>query len=130
MYQQNGSWEDAVRCCKMYGSDKETCELAKQWAETLGPDAGMKILLKFNLIDAVIEYLCDRKEFEEAFRMAQKAIHKKPDVHLKFAFDLEDGKRYKEAEEHFIKAGKPEEAINMYEHLNDFQSALQVAKIH
>lgn len=120
MYQQNGSWEDAVRCCKMYGSDKETCELAKQWAETLGPDAGMKILLKFNLIDAVIEYLCDRKEFEEAFKMSQKAIHKKPDVHLKFAFDLEDNKRYKEAEENFIKAGKPEEAINMYEHLNDF----------
>lgn len=28
------------------------------------------------------------------------------DVHLKYAFYLEDEKRYKEAEEHFIKAGK------------------------
>ena len=80
----------------------------------------MKILLKYNLIDAIIEYLCDRKEFEEAFKMTSKAIHKKPDVHLKYAFELEDTKRYKEAEEHFIKAGKPEEAINMYEHLGDF----------
>jgi len=29
---------------------------------------------------------------------------------------LEDERRYKEAEEHFIKAGKPSEAVNMYEH--------------
>lgn len=90
----------------------------------------MKILLKFNLIDAVIEYLCDRKDFDEAFRMAQKAIHKKSDVHLKYAFELEDSKKHKDAEEHFIKAGKPEEAINMYEHLSDFESAKRVAKLY
>lgn len=46
----------------------------------------------------------------------QNAIHKKADVHLKYALYLEDERRYKEAEEHFIKAGKPGEAINMYEH--------------
>jgi len=76
-------WEDAVRVCKLYSSDKETCELAKQWAETLGPDAGMKMLLKMNLVDAVIEYLCSRFEFEEAFKMAkQNAKHKISDVHI------------------------------------------------
>lgn len=49
-------WEEAIRVCKTNGSDKETSELAKKWAETLGPDAGMKMLLKMNLVDAVIEY--------------------------------------------------------------------------
>lgn len=58
----------------------------------------------------------------------QNAIHKKADVHLKFALFLEDERRHKEAEEHFIKAGKPSEAINMYEHQGDFFSALAVAR--
>jgi hypothetical protein len=31
----------------------------------------MKMLLKMNLVDAVIEYLSDRNEFDEAFRMAK-----------------------------------------------------------
>ena len=53
-----------------------------------------------NLVDAVIEYLSDRNEFDEAFRMAkQNAKHKISDVNLKYAFFLEDEKRYKEAEE-------------------------------
>jgi intraflagellar transport protein 172 len=85
----------------------------------------MKMLLKMNLVDAVIEYLSDRNEFDEAFKMAkQNAKHKISDVHLKCAFHLEDEKRFKEAEEHFIKSGKPSEAINMYEHIGDFHSAL------
>lgn len=129
MYKSHGNWEEAVRCSKHYGTDAETCELAKRWAETLGPETGMKMLLKMNLVDAVIEYLSDRNEFDEAFKMAnQNAKHKIRDVHLKYAFKLEDEKRYKEAEDHFAKAGKAQEAINMYEHISDFHSALQVAR--
>lgn len=58
----------------------------------------------------------------------QNAKHKVGDVHLKYALHLEDEQRYKEAEEHFIKAGKPSEAINMYEVQADFHSALQIAR--
>ena len=47
---------------------------------------------------------------------------------MKYACFLEDEHRYKEAEENFIKAGKPGEGINMYEHLGDFHNALQVAR--
>lgn len=72
----------------------------------------MKMLLRMNLVDAVIEYLSDRNEFDEAFKMAnQNAKHKIQDVHLKYAFFLEDEKRYKEAEDHFVKAGKASEAV-------------------
>jgi len=129
MYKNNGLWEDAIRVCRINGSEKETSELAKKWAETLGPEAGMKMLLKMNLVDAVIEYLIERNEFQEAFKMAnQNAKHKIRDVHLKYAFYLEDERRYKEAEEEFIKAGKPNEAISMYEHQEDWVSALQIAR--
>lgn len=89
----------------------------------------MKMLLKLNLVDAVIEYLIELKDFDEAFKMAnQNAKHKTADVHLKYALYLEDENRFKEAEEHFIKAGKPAEAINMYEVKKDYFSALQVAR--
>ena len=60
MYKSQNMWEEAVRCSKLYGKDDYTCELAKRWAETLGPEQGMKMLLKMNLVDAVIEYLSDR----------------------------------------------------------------------
>jgi intraflagellar transport protein 172 len=56
------------------------------------------------------------------------AKYKLPEVHLKFALHLEDENRLKEAEEEFIKANKPQEAINMYEHKQDWHSALQVAR--
>jgi len=36
MYKNHNMWEDAIRVCKANGSEKETCELAKKWAETLG----------------------------------------------------------------------------------------------
>lgn len=49
-------------------------------------------------------------------------------MHLKYALHLEDENRLKEAEEEFIKANKPQEAINMYEHKQDWHSALQVAR--
>ena len=129
MYQNAGNWEDAIRVCKVNGSDKETCELAKKWAESLGAEAGMRMLLKLNLVDAVIDFLTDNKDFTEAFKMAQtNAKHKANDVHLKYAMYLEDEHRYKEAEEHFVKAGKPNEAIYMYQEQKDFYSALQVAR--
>ena len=129
MYQNAGNWEEAIRVCKVNGTDKETCELAKKWAETLGPEQGMRMLLKLNLVDAVIDFLTDNKDFNEAFKMAQtNAKHKVSDVHLKYAMYLEDENRYKEAEEHYIKAGRPNEAVHMYEMQKDFHSALQVAR--
>ena len=65
--------------------------MAKRWAETLGPEQGMKILLKMNLVDAIIEYLSDKNDFDEAFRLANLySKHKIRDVYLKHAFKLED----------------------------------------
>jgi intraflagellar transport protein 172 len=63
--------------------------LAKRWAESLGPEQGMKMLLKMNLVDAVVDYLADKADFDEAFKTAnQHAKHKIRDVHLKYAFKL------------------------------------------
>lgn len=37
MYRNKGLWEEAIRVCKHSGSDQEVQELAKRWAEVLGP---------------------------------------------------------------------------------------------
>jgi len=91
MYKTNSLWEEAIRVCRSNGSNKESCELAKKWAESLGPEKGLQKLLKMKLIDAAIEYLTEKQKFEEAFKMAEEiARHKIPDVYLKHAFYLED----------------------------------------
>ena len=51
-----------------------------------------------------------------------------PEVHLKKALALEDDERYKEAADEFIKANKPKEAIDMYIHQRDWQSAMGIAE--
>lgn len=48
---------------------------------------------------------------------------------MKFAMFLEDEGRYREAEDAFIKVGKPREAIDMYMHQQDWAAALRVADL-
>ena len=86
-------------------------------------------MIKNGLIEAAIDFEANQERFDEAFKLAEgHAKYKLPEVHLKFALHLEDENRFKEAEEEFIKANKPKEAINMYEHKQDWNSALQVAR--
>ena len=63
----NRLWEEAIRCCRINGTEKDTSEIAKKWAESLGREEGIKMLRKHNLIDAHIEYLIDRREFKNNF---------------------------------------------------------------
>jgi intraflagellar transport protein 172 len=51
-----------------------------------------------------------------------------PDVYLKHALLLEDDEKCDKAEEEFLKAGKPKEAIDMYLHQHDWENAIRVAE--
>lgn len=51
-------------------------------------------------------------------------------VHYKYAMALEDDGKFSEAEENFIKAGKPKEAILMYIHAREWEKAEHVAEMH
>lgn len=95
----------------------------------MGSEKGTKFLIKNGLIEAAVDFEANQERFEEAFKLASEhAKYKMPEVHLKYALHLEDENRYKEAEEEFIKANRPQEAISMYEHKSDWHSALQVAR--
>ena len=43
---------------------------------------------------------------------------------------MEDSEQYEEAEERFIDAGKPKEAVEMYLHLSNYNAAMRVAEAH
>jgi intraflagellar transport protein 172 len=129
MYRAHDMWEEALRVAKTNGSTKELAEIAIKVAENMGPEKGTQFLLKNGLIEAAIDFEANQEKFDQAFALANShAKYKLPEVHLKFALHLEDENRLKEAEEEFIKANKPQEAINMYEHKQDWHSALQVAR--
>jgi len=129
MYRGQDMWEEALRVAKTNGTQQELAEIAIKVAEHMGTEKGTQFLIKNGLIDAAIDFECNQERFEEAFKLAgAHAKYKLPDIHLKYALHLEDEHRYKEAEEEFIKANKPQEAINMYEHKQDWHSALQVAR--
>eukprot|EP00742_Colponemidia_sp_Colp-10_P004835 GILJ01005162.1.p1 GENE.GILJ01005162.1~~GILJ01005162.1.p1 ORF type:complete len:1182 (-),score=172.76 GILJ01005162.1:116-3661(-) len=83
------------------------------------------------LAEQAVEYAIESGSFEQAFELARTACKTKlPEVHLKHALRLEDDQRFKEAEEEFIKANKPKEAIDMYIHQQDWLSAMRVAENH
>ena len=102
-------------------------------------------------------WLCDDRAFEFAFTVAKMALKSKlPELHLKHALFLEDevcvtpavtsqvtmctlsshththtsqGK-YASAEEEFVNAGKPKEAVLMYVHQQNWDAAQKVAELH
>jgi len=131
MYRSNDLWEDAYRVAKHYGGVTPAKQVAYLWAKSLGGDSAVKLLTKFNLLETAIEYAADNGSFEFAFELARTGMKNKlPDVHLKHAMFLEDEGEFKKAEEEFIKAAKPREAVLMYVHTQDWDSAQRIAEDH
>ena len=83
------------------------------------------------LIDSAIDFASENGAFDFAFELARFSDKGKlADVHYKHAMYLEDEGRFKEAENAFILCGKPREAILMYIHEEDWESALNTAETH
>merc|ERR1719162_1346463 len=135
MYRQLEKWEDAKRVAKVHGgkSSFEKVVLAQAHAtfKEHGAEAGAQLLAKHGLIEIAIEYAVEHSNFQHAFELAtHSAKHKLPDIHLKKALALEDDEQFKLAEDEFIQANKPKEAIDMYIHQRDWVSAMRVAEAY
>eukprot|EP00667_Euglena_gracilis_P000220 EG_transcript_220 len=128
MYREAGHWEDAIRVAKLHGGVNASKQVVFAWAVQLGGELGAKLLTKFGLVEQAIEYAIDSGHFDHAVELAQSSLRSKlPYVHLKHAMFLEDEGRFKEAEDSFVKAHKPKEAIDMYIHQHDWINAMRVA---
>ena len=128
MWRANDSWDEAIRIAKYHGGVQASQRVAYAWALSIGGAEGSKLLTRLGLIEQAVDYAVESGNFSHAFELAQNSLKSKlPEVHLKHALFLEDEEKFDEAKDEFIKAGKPREAIDMYIHQQDWNSATLVA---
>ncbi|XP_012943117.1 intraflagellar transport protein 172 homolog isoform X1 [Aplysia californica] len=131
MYRAQDMWDEAYRVAKAQGGATAAKPVAYLWAKNLGGDSAVKLLNKFGLLDAAVDYAAENCAFDFAFELCTIAMKEKlPDVHLKHAMFLEDEGKFPEAEQEFVKAQRPKEAVLMYVHNQDWDSAQRVAEAH
>ncbi|EGF80053.1 hypothetical protein BATDEDRAFT_11418, partial [Batrachochytrium dendrobatidis JAM81] len=131
MYCANNAYEDAYRVGNTYGGANSAKQVAYLWARSLGGESAVKLLRKFGLLDAAIDFATENGAFDFAFELSRFVDkHKLADVHYKHAMYLEDEGRFKDAEAAFILAGKPREAILMHIHNECWEDALSVAEMY
>lgn len=130
MYCLAGKWEDANRIAKQKGGADASNQVVFMWARSLPLEGAARLLTKLGQVDNAINYACDAGQYDFALDIC-RLIDKSPDdVHLKIAMVLEDEGKFSEAENEFILANKPKEAIMMYTHANDWKSAIRIAEKH
>ncbi|KAJ3089478.1 hypothetical protein HK102_006328 [Quaeritorhiza haematococci] len=132
MYCANNMYEEAYRVGKAYGGPNSAKQVAYLWARSLGGESAVKLLTKFGLLDAAIDFATENLAFDFAFELSRFTADKLKlaEVHYKHAMFLEDEGKFKEAENAFILAGKPKEAILMYIHNENWEEALSVAETY
>ena len=129
MYSRAEQWEEALRVAKNFGGQAAYKAAAYEFALAVGGDAGVKMLLKRGLGELAVDVAVERREWATAFSIAQKAAKERvADVHLQYAMALEDEGQFARAEEEFVAARKPKEAIDMYLHQQDWAAATRVCQ--
>lgn len=151
MYRDKNMWKDAIRVSKYHANakryDEYSCsQLAYSYIVQMHTDdnndqsnslfeESLQFLKDEKLIIPTIQFASQKKNFELAFQLAYHhhvdRSHNKnillDDIHYKCAIHLEDNERFLEAEEHFVKAHKLEEALEMYIHQRFWKDAMRIA---
>ena len=131
LYRDRDLWDDAVRVAKVHGGANASKQVVLSRALAVDAEEGVRMLIKFSLVDSGIDAALEGFKFDVALQWAQLALPGKlPYVYLKTAMNHEDQGEFRQAEENFIKAQKPREAIDMYTHQHEFESAMRVAEAH
>jgi intraflagellar transport protein 172 len=129
MYYKNNMIEDCIRVAEKYSPNEDEFLNICQGIFKDNPHEGKDILLKLNMIDHCIKFLCFVENFEEANNLAQsKCKEMIPYVNFKYGLFLKINKNFEKAEECLIKAKKFKEIINMYLEIEDFNNSLRVCR--
>ncbi|XP_019698256.2 intraflagellar transport protein 172 homolog [Harpegnathos saltator] len=130
-YRSANMWEDALRVAKKASGEKAAQQVALMWARTLAPELGARLLMRLNYLEPCLQLACEANLFEWALEIAKYGTaDQKKEVHYRYAMALEDEGRFTEAEKEFVLAGKAMEAVQMYIHNRDWESAEDVARSH
>ncbi|XP_071649354.1 intraflagellar transport protein 172 homolog isoform X3 [Temnothorax longispinosus] len=130
-YRSANMWEDALRVAKKASGEKAAQQVALMWARTLAPELGARLLMRLGYLESCLQLACEASLFDWALEIAKYGtMDQKKEVHYRYAMSLEDEGRFAEAEKEFVQAGKIMEAVQMYIHSRDWESAEDVARSH
>ncbi|KAG5318986.1 IF172 protein, partial [Pseudoatta argentina] len=130
-YRSANMWEDALRVAKKASGEKAAQQVALMWARTLAPELGARLLMRLGYLEPCLQLACEANLFDWALEIAKySTVDQKKEVHYRYAMALEDEGRFVEAEKEFVQAGKTMEAVQMYIHTRDWESAEDVARSH
>ena len=83
------------------------------------------------ILEQGIDYVCESYHFEFTLELVRTAMRDKVgDIPYKYTMGIEDDGNFKDAEDHFFGAETPKEAVLMYVHNQDWDSAQRVAEEH
>ena len=71
MYRTLTMWEEAYRVAKQNGGPTAASQVAFLWARTLPIDSAIKLLNKYGILDACVNYACETYQFEFAFQLCK-----------------------------------------------------------
>lgn len=128
--------------CQLYD---DAFEIARQSMKGKLPDIHAKygeyLEVQGNLADAEKEYIranlpseaidmyIERKQWDQALRLAtQYSSVSIPDIYISQGKDEEDKKNYQAAEDHYMKASRPDLIIEMYQSVGKWEDAIRIAK--
>eukprot|EP00697_Spironema_sp_BW2_P009375 gnl/Spiro4/24229_TR12030_c0_g1_i1.p1 gnl/Spiro4/24229_TR12030_c0_g1~~gnl/Spiro4/24229_TR12030_c0_g1_i1.p1 ORF type:complete len:1700 (+),score=346.14 gnl/Spiro4/24229_TR12030_c0_g1_i1:76-5175(+) len=131
MYRQAQLWDDALRVSQLHGGNIAHQETIYHWATSMGGEAGAKLLAKHNMIESAIAYALSSGEYDQALELAEISCRDKlPEVYVTIGHKFATERLFKEAEDSFLRAGRPEEAIAVYLEDNNFDAAMRIAETH
>lgn len=128
-YTGSGQWEDALRVARSHGPKDAAAELAYRHASGLDPEARQALLARLGMQDVAIDIACGQAQWEQALSMASRiGRDKELYVLYKRGMAAEDQGDFSAAEQYFLQAEKPREAIDMHVHNKEWDAALRVAQ--
>jgi intraflagellar transport protein 172 len=131
MYEHEKRWADALRVAKSNGTPEHEVKVAVHWAVDIGGAAGVQKLVQLKLVEQALLYACDNSLSDLAsLIMTQcKTLPKATlrQAHQTSATVLEAQGKLADAEDHYLAAGLPHEAVEMYVHAGRFADAQRLA---
>ena len=138
MHRRLNNWPACLAVSKQHGGEeahRQACYAYLTWAKESGDNNNVNDALNYlrshDMTKSVVDFCCERGEWEAALTLAEEcdAAHQQQ-VWFQYAMALEDEGEFAKAEEYFLKANKPREAIEMHLHQRDWDAALRVCETH
>lgn len=127
MHESAGQVGESLRVLREFGTPEETSGKLEKYEKIEGAKNLEKLLRKMHMSDVLVDYLCYKEKFSDAFLVAENARHKLEETHLRFGEYLIKKGDLTKAEEEFGKVNRWDMAVQMYIKLERFIEALRVA---